>query len=125
LEGAAAYETFIKTLNVIISKYDLKAGRSTGTSHGVAAGDLNADGSNGNTGGSQDTYDVGGGSHGGGAHGGVQYDPPLYDPNKHYTEYSVGDLVRLPNGDIYRVKDLSQVYHAPDSEYGHLGWEKV
>jgi hypothetical protein len=44
-----------------------------------------------------DYEDVGGGSHGGGA-------IPQYDPNKNYTLYHIGDLVRMPNGDVYRVK---------------------
>ena len=54
-----------------------------------------------------------------------QSDIPLYDPNKHYTEYKVGDLVRLENGDVYRVKNLGQIHYHPDSKYGHFGWEIV
>jgi len=52
-------------------------------------------------------------------------DIPLYDPNKHYTEYKLGDLVRLENGDIYRVKSLGHVHYHPDSKYGYWGWETV
>lgn len=119
LDGAANYETFIKTLNIIISRYGGRAGKRRGGAENQtngAAGAANDE---------NDEVDVGGGSHGGGSHGGAQYEIALYDPDKHYTEYQVGDLVRMPNGDIYRVKNLGQVHYAPDGENGHLGWEKV
>ena len=50
---------------------------------------------------------------------------PLYDPNKHFTEYKLGDLVRIDNGDIYMVINLGHVHYHPDSKYGHYGWRLV
>ena len=50
---------------------------------------------------------------------------PLYDPNKHFTEYKLGDLVRIDNGDIYMVINLGHVHYHPDSKYGHYGWKLV
>jgi hypothetical protein len=119
LDGAANYEQFIKTLNIIIAKYAIKHHHHSSISSGSSSGGGNP--SDGDVSGG----DVGGGSHGGGQHGGIQYEPPLYDPNKHYTEYQLGDAVRLPNGDIYQVKDLGYVHYAPDSANGHWGWEKI
>ena len=52
-------------------------------------------------------------------------DIPLYDPGKHYTEYKLGDLVRVENGDIYKVVNLGYVHYHPDSKYGHWGWTLV
>lgn len=52
-------------------------------------------------------------------------DIPLYDPSKHFTEYKLGELVRLENGDIYKVINLGHVHYHPDSKYGHHGWVKV
>ena len=48
-----------------------------------------------------------------------------YNPNEHFTQMKVGDLRQMPNGDVYRVKDLGQVHRPPDSEHGHWGWERV
>jgi hypothetical protein len=116
IEGVARYENFVRTLNAIIAKYSIKHHHHSSTS-GSSTGGTSSGGTS--------SGDVGDGSHGDGSHGGIQYEPPLYDPNKHYTEYQLGDAVRLPNGDIYQVKDLGYVHYAPDSPNGHWGWEKV
>jgi len=126
VEGSAKYDAFIQTINAIISAY---GGRSNNydddfsavidESIGVLPPNSSANSTPSNSG------DVGGGSHGGGQNGGISYEPQNYDPNKHYTLYSVGDLVKMPNGDVYRVMNLSHVHFAPDSENGHYSWDKV
>lgn len=111
LDGAANYDAFIRTLNVVIAKYGGRSSRHSQSDAQTSSEEQDI----------EEEYDydaVGGGSHGGGA-------IPLYDPDKHYSEYRIGDKVRMPNGDIYRVKDLGQVHYAPDSANGHLGWEKI
>jgi len=117
LEGAQKYERFIRTINAVIAKYGGKTDRR-GASAAPAGEQEDQDGAD-------ESASVGGGSHGGGANGGIQYEPPLYNPDKHYSEYHIGDVVRMPNGDIYRVISLSHVHLAPDSENGRHSWEKV
>jgi len=107
---ASKYENFIRCINVVIGRYAVKAHTRYRKNK---------------SGGFTPVGDVGGGSHGGGANGGIMYEPPLYDPNKHYSEYNVGDTVRMPNGDVYRVVNLGHVHFAPDSAEGRYSWEMI
>jgi len=117
IEEGDVFEQFIKTLNLIVSKYGGKSPRSRSAS-------AQHNGEDENGGGGEETY-YGGGEETGGEDG--EYDLSQiqeYDPNKHWTEYQLGDLVKS-EGIIYRVKDLGQIHYPPYSKLGPLGWERV
>jgi hypothetical protein len=124
VEGADNYEVFIKTLNAIVSRYDGgKAVRQKGAAGGSAGG---SDGENYEDFDDFDDDDDEDTGENTGDLGNVdEYaNVPIYDPNKHYTEYRLGDLVRVDEY-IYRAINLGQVHHNPNSVYGNLGWERV
>jgi hypothetical protein len=124
VEGAANYEVFIKTLNAIVSRYE---GGKTVKQKGADGG--SSGGSNGENDEDFDDFDDSdnentGGSGGNSDNGDEYANVPIYNPNKHYTEYRLGDLVRVDEY-VYRAIDLGQVHHNPNSVYGNLGWERV
>jgi len=114
LDSDERLERFIRTLNVIISKYGGKSPKRTSLATAQASAEDTDNGfGNGGGGGNSDENDG--------------YDLSAieeYNPDKHYTEYKLGDLVKH-EGIIFRVKDLGQIQYPPYSKLGPLGWERV